>query len=49
MSQNMMELIDKVQHCHETVRPTNVQDFKVEECKSHVLIRMLSYFSKGKR
>ena len=26
MSQNRMELIE-VQHCHDTVSPTNVQDF----------------------
>ena len=26
MSQNLMELIE-MQHCHETVRLTNVQDF----------------------
>ena len=35
MSQNRMELIE-VQHCHDTVSPTNVQDFKLKSFFSKI-------------
>ena len=51
MSQNLMELIE-MQHCHETVRLTNVQDFNSKAfffkdlCPSCNYSKFLRYLTK---